>query len=34
MKLKFTLLLLPAMAAVCLAQEDSAHKNELAFGQE
>jgi opacity protein-like surface antigen len=32
MKTKFTLLLLPVMAAACLAQEDSAHKNELAFG--
>ena len=32
MKAKFTLLLLPAMAALCLAQEESAHKNELAFG--
>jgi opacity protein-like surface antigen len=32
MKTKFTLLLLPAMAALCLAQEESAHKNELAFG--
>src|SRR5258707_11980182 len=32
MKAKFTLLLLPAMAAICLAQEETAHKNELAFG--
>lgn len=32
MKTKLTLLLLPVMAGVCLAQEDSAHKNELAFG--
>ncbi len=32
MKTKFTLLLLPAMAGLCLAQEESAHKNELAFG--
>ena len=30
MKRKFTLFLLPA--ALCLAQEDVAHKNELAFG--
>ena len=32
MKAKFTLLLLPAIPALCLAQENSAHKNELAFG--
>ena len=32
MKAKFTLLLLPVFAAVCYAQENSAHKNELAFG--
>ena len=32
MKAKFTLLLLPTMATLCLAQEESAHKNELAFG--
>ena len=32
MKAKFTLLLLTVFAAVCFAQEDSTHKNELAFG--
>ncbi len=32
MKAKLTLLLLSAFAAVCFAQEDSAHKNELALG--
>lgn len=32
MKTEITLLLLPAMAVCCLAQEDSAPKNELAFG--
>jgi hypothetical protein len=31
-KATFTLLVLPAMAALCLAQEESAHRNELAFG--
>jgi opacity protein-like surface antigen len=32
MKAKLTLLLIPALAAVCFAQEDSGHKNELALG--
>jgi opacity protein-like surface antigen len=32
MKVKLTLLLLSVFAAICFAQEDSAHKNELAFG--
>ena len=32
MKARFTLLLMPVMAAVCLAQEESSQKNELAFG--
>lgn len=32
MKAKLTLLLLPAFAATCFAQEDAAHKNELGFG--
>jgi opacity protein-like surface antigen len=32
MKAKLTLLLFAALAAVCFAQEDSAHKNELALG--
>src|SRR5579864_3773536 len=32
MKAKFAWVLLPVFAAVCFAQEDSAHKNELAFG--
>ena len=32
MKAKFALLLLPAFAAACFAQEDSAPRNELAFG--
>ena len=32
MKIKLTLLLVPAFAAICLAQEDSAHLNELSLG--
>jgi opacity protein-like surface antigen len=32
MKAKLTLLLFAALAPVCFAQEDSAHKNELALG--
>jgi hypothetical protein len=32
MKAKFALLLLPAFGAACFAQEDSAPRNELAFG--
>jgi opacity protein-like surface antigen len=32
MKVELTLLLLPALAATCFAQEDAAHKNELGFG--
>ena len=32
MEAKLTLLLFAALAAVCFAQEDSAHKNELALG--
>ena len=32
MKAKLTLLLVPALAAVCFAQEDSAHLNEIALG--
>jgi opacity protein-like surface antigen len=32
MKAKLTLLLFAALAAVCFAQEDSGHKNELALG--
>jgi hypothetical protein len=32
MKTKFALLLLPAFGAACFAQEDSAPRNELAFG--
>jgi opacity protein-like surface antigen len=32
MKAKLTLLLFAALAAVCFAQEDSAHNNELALG--
>ena len=32
MKAKFALILLPAFGAACFAQEDSAPRNELAFG--
>lgn len=32
MKAQFALLLLPAFGAACFAQEDSAPRNELAFG--